>query len=129
MPPPQSFHLRQIEQRAKEFSQYYIQAEYDKLVSVYLPEGSILPPGSKEVKGREAIKKKWVLPEGVKVLAHRSEAKEVKIMEDYAYDVGEYYGKSQQADGTVREFQGNYIIIWKRVEGQWFIAWDIWNRF
>lgn len=115
--------LKNIEQ----FSQYYMNGDYDKLANAYTQDGKILPPNTKIIEGRDAIRKRWVLPEGVEIPHHKITPKEIKIVGDYAYDLGYYEGKSRRPNGDEFPFKGKYVIVWKKVEGDWKIYLDMWN--
>lgn len=116
-----------ILQNIESFSRFYMNKEYEKLAGAYTVDGKILPPGTDIIEGREAIQRRWTLPEGVNVLHHEINPAEIKIVGDYAYDVGYYEGRTERPDGNVYPFKGKYVIVWKKVEGDWKIYLDIWN--
>lgn len=119
--------IKQILQNIDDFSMYYVNKDYEKLANAYTLDGKILPPGTGIIEGREAIKKRWTLPEGVDILHHKINPSEIKIIAEYAYDVGYYEGRSKRQDGEIRPFKGKYVIVWKKVAGDWKIYLDIWN--
>jgi ketosteroid isomerase-like protein len=49
---------------------------------------------------------------------------EVEAHGDAAYEVGRY---TLKGDGGQLLDQGKYVVIWKRVGGQWRLHRDIWN--
>lgn len=110
------------------FSKYYTSADYDALANAYCKEGVILPPGADIIKGRAAIKKRWILPEGVKVPYHKITPTEIKIIGDYAYDIGYYEGTTIRKDKSEVSFKGKYLIVWKKEDGDWKIYADAWNK-
>jgi len=116
-----------ILENIKNFSKAYMAADYDKLATFYSEDGKIFPPGADIIVGREAIKKRWILPKGVKVLAHKVTPEEIKIIDDYAYDYGYYEGSSNNKKGN-NPFKGKYMIVWKKMGADWKIYLDIWNR-
>lgn len=116
-----------IRAKSKQFSQYFMDADFDKLAACYTKNGAILPPKDTIITGREAIKKKWLLPEGVSILHHSVTPVDITVLNKKAYDVGFYQGEIQKADGSRSSWSGKYIIIWEKVEGDWLIAYDIWN--
>ena len=119
--------INRILENIKLFSQYYMSRDYDKLAGAYTLDGKILPPDTDIIEGREAIRKRWVLPDGVDIPYHKITPAEIKIIGDYAYDVGYYEGRSKRANGEIQSFKGKYVIIWKKEEGDWKIYLDIWN--
>ncbi|HPF12244.1 MAG TPA: DUF4440 domain-containing protein [Flavobacteriaceae bacterium] len=110
------------------FSKFYTTANYDALANSYCENGMILPPGSDIIKGREAIKQRWVLPEGIKVPFHKITPIEISINGNWAYDIGYYEGTTLKKNGDKSDFKGKYVIIWKKEDGDWKIYSDIWNR-
>lgn len=109
------------------FSQTYIAGDYKKLASYYTIDGKIFPNRTDIISGRDAIEKRWTLPEGMKVLEHKITPSEIKIIGDYAYDFGYYEGKNLNLKKEEVSFKGKYVIVWKKVEMEWKIYLDIWN--
>lgn len=110
------------------FSQYYVGGDYENLANSYTIDGKIFPNNADIIEGRVAIKKRWILPEGVKTLRHQVTPKEITVIDDEtAYDYGYYEGESQNVNGEKSTFKGKYVIVWKKVEGDWKIYLDIWN--
>ena len=112
----------------KSFSKAYVNANYDELTSFYSTDAKIFPTGVDIIKGHEAIKKRWVLPKGAKILSHKIIPVEIKVAEDYAYDYGYYEGTSTNKEGVSSTWKGKYVIVWKKVNNDWKIYLDIWNR-
>lgn len=112
----------------KSFSEYYISGNYDALANAYCKEAVILPPGADIIKGREAIKQRWTLPEGVSVPFHKITPTEISIKGSLAYDIGYYEGTTIKRNGDKVNFKGKYIIVWKKEDGDWKIYADAWNQ-
>ncbi len=119
--------IDQILQKIENFSEYYMEKDFDKLANAYTADGKILPPGTDIITGREAIKQRWLLPEGVDIPLHKITPTEIKIIGEHAYDLGYYEGKTKRPNGEVFDFQGKYVIVWKKVDGEWKIYLDMWN--
>ena len=110
------------------FSSYYMQGNIAALTECYTADGKILPPNANIIEGHEAIERRWTLPEGVKILWHHVTPTEIVVVDETAYDVGYYEGKTQRPDGSEVAWRGKYVIVWKKVDGEWKIYLDIWNR-
>ncbi|MDR5591318.1 nuclear transport factor 2 family protein [Christiangramia sp. SM2212] len=110
------------------FSKAYVNADYDGIKESYAENAVILPPGAELIKGKQAIKERWILPEEVKILSHKITQTEIKIINDHAYDIGYYEGSTQRNDGTEISWKGKYLIVWKKEEGDWKIYADAWNQ-
>ena len=111
----------------KAFSAAYVAADYDLIMNSYTTDASIFPPGAEIISGREAIRERWILPEGRRVLEHNIEPVSITVDGDTAYDHGHYSGISQNADQDPVSWKGKYVIVWKKVDGNWLMYLDIWN--
>ena len=109
------------------FSDACVNEDFDKLSSLYSLDGKMFPAGSDAVFGREAIKKRWTQPKGVKLLVHRVTPSEINVIDDYAYEYGSFQKAIQDKSGNESRTNGNYIIIWKKEVDDWKIYLDIWN--
>jgi len=120
--------INDITENIKKFSEHYTSGDYDALANSYTNDGVILPPGADLIKGREAIKQRWILPEAVSVPHHKITPMEINVLGDYAYDIGYYEGRTIRKDGSEVSWKGKYLIVWKKEEGEWKIYADAWNR-
>lgn len=120
--------IDQILKNAKAFSGYIMASEYDKIADSYTTDGKIFPNNLEILEGREAIRKYWVLPEGVFTSFHQVTPHEIRVLGDFAHDYGVYEGKTKRADGTESSWKGKYVIVWKKEQGVWKMYLDIWNR-
>ena len=112
----------------KSFSEHVVASDYKKIAESYTLDGKMMPGGKDIIEGHADIEKGWTLPEGIRISAHKIDPEEIRIIEDYAYDYGYYSGKTSNADGSESSWKGKYVIVWKKVEGDWKIYLDIWNR-
>ncbi len=110
------------------FSKACVGENHDELTSLYSKDGKIFPAGEGIIVGHDAIKKRWKLPKGMKLIAHKVVPQEIRIIDDYAYDYGNYEMTIVDKKGKENPSKGNYIIIWKKVNDDWKIYLDIWNR-
>lgn len=120
--------IQQILTNIENFSGYYMNADYDNLARAYTRDAKILPPGTDIIEGREAIKQRWIVPDEVQIIHHKIEPAEIKVIGEYAYDAGYYEGTTRRADQTEVSWEGKYLIVWKKEEGEWKIYLDAWNR-
>ncbi|MBT8384431.1 MAG: nuclear transport factor 2 family protein [Bacteroidia bacterium] len=111
----------------KNFSRAYVGADYDKLTDFYSKDGKIFPTGADIIEGHLAIKKRWTLAKDTKILSHKITPIEISVVDNIAYDYGYYQGTSSKNE-VIDSWKGKYVIIWKKVEGDWKIYLDIWNR-
>ncbi|HCM75769.1 MAG TPA: hypothetical protein DIS90_05280 [Cytophagales bacterium] len=121
---------REIEQILKQtelFSLSYMNADFESLANSYTADAKILPPGAGIIEGREAIKKRWILPDGVRILLHKVTPSEITVQGNWAYDLGYYEGKTRKKNGEEVAWKGKYLIVWKKETGTWKMYADAWN--
>ena len=113
--------IQHILKNSKAFSSFVVASDYDKIANAYTADGKIFPGNRDIIEGREDIRAYWVLPEGMSVTYHKVTTEEVKIIGDEAYDYGYYEGKSKNAAGEESSWSGKYVIVWKKVDGNWLM--------
>ncbi len=97
------------------------------LAALYAEDAQVLPPGMDAVSGRAAITALWqsFIDAGFTgVKLEVVEVHEVHGMGEMAGEVGRY--ELTDADGAVAD-RGKYIVLWKKVGGEWKLYRDIWN--
>ena len=114
--------------QSRALSEAYVRGDIDALVAVYAEDGIAAPGGRDFVRGHDALRELWALPEGRIVTRHEAKPVELHVAGDLAYDWGYYEGAVVQ-DGEVRPpFRGKYLIVWQReADGRWRIVHDMWN--
>lgn len=120
--------LSSIKKNISAFSKAYMAGDIDALVDMYTDDGKILPNNRKIISGKKALKSYWNLPEGVKILHHKVTPSEIIIENNTAYDYGYYEGKTVSKDQKESSWKGKYVIVWKKINGDWKIFLDIWNN-
>ncbi len=117
-----------ILKNTKSFSAYYMAGDYEKLSGCYTEDGKIFPGGRQIIEGNQKAGNYFKVPEGYKVLKHKVTPQEIRVVKKTAYDYGYYEGETQRPDGTTSTWKGKYVIVWKKVNKDWKIYLDIWNR-
>jgi ketosteroid isomerase-like protein len=82
-----------------------------------------MPPNSDVVKGRAAIQAMWQGVFGSGVTGVDLTTLEVEAHGNSAHEVGTYVIKVKDAVAD----RGKYVVVWKKVGGQWQLHRDIWN--
>jgi uncharacterized protein (TIGR02246 family) len=113
-----------VDAAGKAFSAAVAAGDTAKIAALYTEDAQAFPPNSTRADGRAAIQKMWAdfLATGVKKIDLKT--LEVEQSGDYAYEVGTY-SISGEADKHLDH--GKYVVVWKRVGGQWKLFRDIWN--
>lgn len=120
--------INKILENIRQFSSFVVASDYDNIAASYTTDGKIFPNNLEIITGRDAIRKYWVLPEGVRTITHKLTPTEIKIIGKEAYDYGYYEGTTRQANGNEVSWRGKYVIVWKRVGKDWKMYLDIWNN-
>ena len=94
------------------------------VAALYTEQGQLLPPNAGSMIGPQAIQAFWQGAMDMGIASARLEIREVEQHDDTAIEIGTYTLHAQ--DGTELD-AGKYIVIWKRVEGEWKLHRDIFN--
>jgi uncharacterized protein (TIGR02246 family) len=95
----------------------------DRIAGLYTADAIVMPPDAPFVKGREKIKQFWgsaIQQMGVKDV--KLNTVDLELVGDTAYEVGEAVLTLQSGGVTAK-----YVVVWKKVDGQWRLHRDIWN--
>lgn len=113
-----------IEAANKDFMAAFGRQDAARVANCYTADAQLLPPQAAFVEGTEAIQQFWQsgIDSGAKEFALTTV--EVRGWDDEAYEVGTY---TMSGGGGETLDAGKYIVIWKRVDGQWKLHRDIWN--
>lgn len=91
----------------------------------YTEDAVLMPPGMTTVEGREAIGQFW--QGGISAGIARVELAPGDVIATSADTILERStARVFAADGTQID-EGKYVVVWRKVGDQWFMAWDIWN--
>jgi ketosteroid isomerase-like protein len=108
----------------KVFVAAYNDHDAPALAALYTRDGEIMPPNSGVVKGARKLqalfKSFWDAGDTVMKL----DTVEAKGFGDTAYEVGKY---TLSGDSGKVNDRGKYIVIWRKVGGQWKLYRDIFN--
>ena len=94
----------------------------------YAADGMIMPPGSPAAQGHEAVAAVWNGFYQLKDFQLVFTPTSITIAEagDVAYDIGTYDLSFTGDAGKVTD-HGKYVVVWKKVDGDWKAAADIFN--
>lgn len=95
------------------------------IAAVYSEDATVMPPGSEPVEGRVAIQTFWQgAIDEIPGTTEELETAHVQVIGDKAIEVGSY--KNTGPDGEHLD-HGKYVVVWKKVDGEWKIDRDIFN--
>jgi uncharacterized protein (TIGR02246 family) len=113
-----------VEAANRKFAAGVAKGDAAALASLYTPEAQAFPPNSDVAKGKAAIQALWksVLDSGIG--SAELATTDVESQGNLASEAGTYVMKTK--DGKVAD-RGKYVVVWKKIGGQWLIHRDIWN--
>ena len=102
--------------------------DIEKTAGFFAEDGIIMPAQSVSIAGRKNIQEwfgLWLTNPDV-TSTFRPETIEVAISGDIAYDKGTFYYLMENKKYRVED-SGKYVIVWKKIEGEWKAILDISN--
>jgi len=103
-------------------------ADFDGLAALYTEDAVLMPDGREPVRGREAIRN--FFSEDFKYVPKRSitlKSLRVEASGNVLVDSGEYMFDGVKTDGQPLRITGNYNTVFKKTDGKWHTAMEIWN--
>ncbi len=112
-----------IEAGNQKFVEHFLRGDEKAVAALYTEDAQVVAPGAAIAQGREAIGKLWrgAMDSGIKGLALKT--LHASAVGDLAYEDGEV--TILREDGTPTS--ARYLVVWKRIDGQWYLHRDIWN--
>ena len=98
------------------------------IAELYAEDGAVMPPNGPIGKGRAAIEQTWASMMGTPGfdLTFVPEQIIVSSSGDMALDRGTYR-LAVAPDGTKQTDTGKYVVVWRKIGGEWKAAADIFN--
>jgi uncharacterized protein (TIGR02246 family) len=111
------------------FGAAFAAQQADALAAAYTADGVVMPPGMPAVTGRDNIQATFAgmfggMPEGVTLTLRTTQ---VTANGPVAVERGVYTMTGPGPDGSPMESTGKYLVEWRKVDGEWFMAADVWN--
>ena len=98
------------------------------LAGFYGPDGALLPPNEPKVTGRENIRRYWAgLEEAGATLVISLGTLTFSDMADVAIEEGTWTVDIPGPPMGPHQDAGKYLVVWRRYDGDWKIAQDMWN--
>lgn len=98
------------------------------IAALYAEDGAVMPPNAPIGKGHDAIQKTWASMMGTPGfdLTFVPEQIIVSSSGDMALDRGTYKF-AFAPNGTTQTDTGKYVVVWRKIGGEWKAAADIFN--
>lgn len=121
--------LEAVRKADQDWLRVFAAKDLEKSVDFMTAGGAMLSPNSPIATGHEAVKKLFSnffsLPD-LKIEWHPNDVSVARSGE-MAYTTGAYKMTFKDGSGKLIEDHGKYVTIWKKVQGQWKVAYDIFN--
>ena len=98
------------------------------IAALYAEDGAVMPPNGPIGKGRAAIQQTWAAMMGTPGFALTFVPEQILVSSsgDMALDRGTYKLTVAPA-GTTQADTGKYVVVWRKIGGEWKAAADIFN--
>ncbi len=117
--------METIQARSNELAEAFNNEDAEAMGAMYTEDARLLPPGTGEIQGREAISGYWKTGmdqlTGLKLTTEAADA----MGDGAAREIGSFV-ISTKGDQP-QEISGKYVVIWEKVGDDWLLATDIWN--
>jgi len=112
-----------VEAGNRAFVAAFLRGDSQAVARLYTENADVIAPGAPVARGRTAIAAAWqkAIDSGVKDVALTTQ--DVDSAGDLAAETGKV--RLVARDGTATE--ARYVVVWKRVGGEWKLHRDIWN--
>jgi uncharacterized protein (TIGR02246 family) len=120
------------EQKIRELDQKWVAAVQAKDAAAsagfYAADGALLAANAPIARGTAAVTATWQGLLGLKNINLTFAPTQVMVSNsgDMAYDIGTYALSFDSDKGAVKDV-GKYVVVWKKVGGEWKVAADIFN--
>ncbi len=114
----------EIQKLNDKFSQIFVSGDAHALSMLYTKDAKLFPVNADVIQGRETIEKAMAPMMSMGIKKYILKTVEAKSCGNLAYEEGRY---EAYMEGNRLIDQGKYLVIWKKVDGQWKIFRDIYN--
>lgn len=100
------------------------------LAALYTEDAVLLPPGAERVEGKQGIQStfaEWLDADPTASIELTADKVEVAESGELAYEIGTAQVSGTGPDGAAYDETGKYLVVWKRVDGEWKTAADSWS--
>jgi uncharacterized protein (TIGR02246 family) len=98
------------------------------IAELYAEDGAVMPPNSPIGKGRAAVQQTWASMMGTPGFGLTFAPEQILVSSsgDMALDRGTYR-LTIAPDGSTQTDTGKYVVVWRKIGGEWKVAADIFN--
>ncbi|MFQ5704533.1 MAG: YybH family protein [Gemmatimonadales bacterium] len=131
-PQPEQPDLAAEEQAIRDLDRRWVDAvalqDTMSIADIYAVDGYFMPANAARIDGRDAIRSAWAELFQESNLSLTFQPTEIVVAQsaDMAYDIGTYSIGMDGPEGRIED-EGKYVVVWKKVNGEWKVAADIFN--
>lgn len=98
------------------------------IAQLYADDGAVMPPNEQAALGRESVEQWWTRSMQMPGFDLTFETDQLVVSEsgDMALDRGTYRFAAAPPGGAIND-SGKYVVVWRKVDGEWKVAADIFN--
>lgn len=102
--------------------------DLDAVAGMYMEDAVLMPPNAPLVRGRAAIRSGWsdMFQTPGFSLSVTPTTVDVAASGDMAEEVGTWRFSGETPQGPMSD-EGKYVVVWKKVDGEWKVSSDIFN--
>ena len=116
--------LQAVKLQNAKFAELTSKQNFKSAAGIYTENGQLLQPNGMTITGRKGIAEYWKATFASGVNEIKVVTKEVEGKGDMLYEIGSY---EAYIKGGQLVDDGKFIVIWKKVNGDWLRHKDIWN--
>ena len=116
-----------IRQNTSNFSTLVNRGDSAAIADLYSEDAMFMAPNAPATRGRANIRQAWAGMLGSLHPEVTLTTDSVTQSGDLAVEVGRYQFGMTPAGGATTRDNGKYVVVWKRINGKWQIANDIFN--
>ncbi|MGB2959929.1 MAG: SgcJ/EcaC family oxidoreductase [Bacteroidota bacterium] len=118
----------EIRETSRLWNEAVIAKDIQAATAYFTPDGMLMPQNSEIIAGRGAIQEwfeGWVTDPNISN-SFKADVVEVAASGDIAYERGTYTFAMETPEGRIED-EGKYVVIWKKIDGEWKALLDISN--
>ena len=116
-----------IDEKNIQLEIWFKEGNIDSAATIFADNVIQMPPHQEPMEGMAQFKKSWKENVGYGDWDFKIKAQEVKVCGEMAVERGEYnlnFTPNDNAPMPAFKDEGNYIVLWENIGGDWKIVWD-----